>query len=113
PPLLALAVPTQSPGVVPGPEHLSVGLRGMVQTRLSFHDVELPAYCLLGRGDGRAVALDSMNLTRLGVAANALGAMRRVLQVAHRFATRRHLSGVALINRDAVRHGLAIVLAHT
>ncbi|NUT29785.1 MAG: acyl-CoA dehydrogenase family protein, partial [Streptomyces sp.] len=109
----ALAVPTTSAGVCPGAEHLTLGLRGMVQSRLRFDDVAVAADAELGDGRGRAVAFDSMGLTRLAVAACAVGAMKRCVQLFHRYATRRAMSGVPLADRAATRAALATMIART
>ncbi|MFI1524027.1 acyl-CoA dehydrogenase family protein [Kitasatospora cineracea] len=109
--VVALAVPADSPGVRAGAEHPSAGLRGMVQTRLDFTDVYVPAHAVLGDGDGRAVALDSMAITRLAVAACAVGAMKRCAQVAHGYAERRLMSGVPLAHRAATRRTLGDLVA--
>lgn len=110
--LMALAVPTASPGVYPGEEHLTLGQRGMVQSRMHFADVAVPDSHVLADGDGRSVAMDSMNAARLGVAAFALGALKRITQLAYRFAARRHTGGLLLRDRAWVRGWLADTIAY-
>ncbi|MER5936589.1 acyl-CoA dehydrogenase family protein [Streptomyces sp. NPDC001928] len=111
--LIALAVPTATPGVHPGEEHLTFGQRGMVQSRLHFTDAEVSATQLLGEGDGRAVAMDSMSASRLAIAACALGALKRIIQLAGRFADRRRTGGTTLRERAWVRLWLAETIART
>ncbi|MFE0252239.1 acyl-CoA dehydrogenase family protein [Streptomyces sp. NPDC059010] len=109
--LIALAVPTALPGVYPGEEHLTLGQRGMVQSRMHFVDVTVPDSHVLADGDGRAVAMDSMSASRLGVAAFALGALKRVIQIGSRFAARRSTGGLVLKDRAWVRAWLAETIA--
>ncbi|MGW2818274.1 acyl-CoA dehydrogenase family protein [Streptomyces sp. NPDC001415] len=112
-PLLALAVPTDSPGVVLGEEHLSFGQRGMVQNRMYFDHVSVPDTAVLGQGNARNVAMDSMNASRLALAAAALGALKRLVQLGVRFAERRTVSGLPLKDRTVVRTRLNETVART
>lgn len=105
--ITALAVPMCSPGASSGEEHLSLGLRGMVQSRLSFRNVAVSASCLLAEGQGTRVAVDSMSMSRFAISALALGAMRRCLQMGHRFARRRVISGRVLAGRGAALASLS------
>lgn len=111
--LIALAVPTASPGVHPGEEHLTIGQRGMVQSRMQFTDVTVPDSHVLADGDGRAVAMDSMSAARLGSAAFALGALKRTLQLAAYFAARRQAGGLPVSARAWVRGWLGETIART
>jgi alkylation response protein AidB-like acyl-CoA dehydrogenase len=71
--LAAFAVPTSSSGVRLGKEHLSLGLRGMVQSHIHFDDVAVGTGQLLGSDQGALggalVAVDLMTMTRLAFAA--------------------------------------------
>jgi len=111
--LVALAVPTANAGVLPGEEHLTFGLRGMVQSRMRFAGVRVPDSHLLANGDGRRVAMDSMSATRLGFAAFALGALKRILQLGYSFACRRHTGGLSLVRRAWVHEWLVETVART
>ncbi|WP_171163521.1 acyl-CoA dehydrogenase family protein [Streptomyces sp. I05A-00742] len=111
--LVAFAVPLDVPGVRFGEEHLSLGLRGMVQSGLTFDTVALDRSLLLGEGEGIQVAVDSMAMTRFALAAAALGATRRVLQLALRFSTRRTLAGRRLCERTVTREALGEMCAYT
>ncbi|MDX3763694.1 acyl-CoA dehydrogenase family protein [Streptomyces sp. AK02-04a] len=111
--LVALAVPTASRGVRLGEEHLSFGQRGMVQNKMHFTDVVVPDSHVLADGNGRLAAMDSMCASRLALAAFALGALKRIAQLAFRFARRRTTSGVPLMNRAVIRGWLADTVTRT
>ncbi|MEU2718491.1 acyl-CoA dehydrogenase family protein [Streptomyces sp. NPDC007205] len=111
--LVALAVPTASHGVCLGEEHLSFGQRGMVQSRMHFANVAVPDSHVLADGDGRLAAMDSMCASRLALAAFALGALKRIVQLAFRFARRRTTSGVTLKDRAVIRGWLGDTVART
>lgn len=97
--MAAFAVRTDQAGVTPGEELLSMGMRGMVQSKLSLRDVEVEPSQILGDLDeGLMVGVDSMMFTRFALGACAVGAMKRSLQLIHRFASRRSISTGKLMN---------------
>lgn len=102
--LTALAVDTDSPGVVIGGELLSIGMRGMVQGEVSFRDVAVAPDRLLGaREKGLEVGVDSMCWSRFAIAATCIGAMKRAGQVMLRFAGRRQIATGRLIDHPVLR----------
>ena len=102
----AFVVRTDQPGVHPGEELLSMGMRGMVQSKIDLRDVDVPPEQVLGEpSDGLMVGVDSMMLTRFALGACALGAMKRALQLLHRFAQRRAIATGRLIDNP-------VTLAH-
>jgi alkylation response protein AidB-like acyl-CoA dehydrogenase len=97
--MAAFAVRTDQPGVTPGEELLSMGLRGMVQGKIGFRDVDVDPSQVLGElGEGLMVGVDSMMFTRFALGACAVGAMKRALQLIHRFAQRRSIASGKLFN---------------
>ncbi len=101
--LSAFAVPTDSAGFRPGRELLSMGMRGMVQSELTFRDVEIDARHLLGEpGEGLQVGVDSMSFSRFAIAATCIGAMRRCARDMHRFASRRSIATGRLLDHPVV-----------
>lgn len=95
----AFAVPQGAPGLVIGPEALTLGMRGMVQNSIRLDGVEVGEHQLLGElGAGMEVAKDAMLITRLGVAAMSLGGMKRCAQLMHRYASRRHVATGRLLD---------------
>ena len=70
-----------------GAECKTMGLRGTVQNRLHFSNVKVTQDDLLGGpGKGFIVANNAMQFARLGIGAITLGAMKRCLLLAHRYA---------------------------
>ncbi len=99
----AFLVPLDADGVRVGEESLTTGLRSIVQNSLQFTDVVIPPVQLLGEsGRGMDVANDARGVGRLCVAAVSLGAMRRTLQLFHRYATRRQISTGRLLDHPLV-----------
>lgn len=97
--LSAFAVPVDSPGVFPGRELLSMGMRGVVQGEISFRDAAVGEHHLLGeRGRGLDVGVDSMSFSRLAIAATCIGAMKRAAQDMLRFAERRGIATGRLVD---------------
>jgi alkylation response protein AidB-like acyl-CoA dehydrogenase len=110
----AYVVPTDSPGVGFGSEHLSMGLRGMVQSKLSFRDVALTDQQRLGEeGQGLDVAVDSMTFTRFALSAVAQGCSKRCLQLMHRYVSRRPMGSGRLLDKPVVLAHLGEVAART
>lgn len=90
-----------TPGLAMGAEALTAGMRAIVQNQLAL-DVHVTEADLLGvAGEGFAVADDSFGVARLGISAIALGGLRRSIQLAQRYASRRQISAGSLL---AVAH---------
>ena len=86
-----------TPGLRMGAEALTTGMRAIVQNELAL-DVRLTRDELLGvAGEGFTVADDSFGVARIGIAAIALGGMRRAIQLGHRYAQRRQISTGSLL----------------
>lgn len=96
---VALLVPEDAPGLVQGPEALTMGMRAMVQNALRFDDVFVPDEQVLGApGAGMEVAQDAMAFARLGIGALCVGAMQRCVQLMARYAARRDVAGGRLLD---------------
>ena len=96
---VALLVPEDAPGLVQGPEALTMGMRAMVQNALRFDDVFVPDEQVLGvPGAGMEVAQDAMAFARLGIGALCVGAMQRCAQLMARYAARRDVVGGRLLD---------------
>ncbi|MBA3500351.1 MAG: acyl-CoA dehydrogenase, partial [Deltaproteobacteria bacterium] len=75
-------------------------------------DVRVTRADLLGAaGDGFDVANDMFGVARLGISAIALGGLRRCVQLAHRFASRREISTGSLLGNAHTREVLASMIA--
>ncbi|UXY13617.1 acyl-CoA dehydrogenase family protein [Chitiniphilus purpureus] len=87
------AVPGGAAGLRHGPEALTMGVRGMVQNELIFEGLRVDETQRLGMaGKGLTIAQHAFHLGRLGIAAMAVGAMKRCLQLSERYAARRAVS---------------------
>ena len=83
----------QQKGVRQGEESLTMGLRGMVQNSIYLEGAIVSKEDQLGEeGYGMAVAQDAMMYGRLGIAAAALGSMKKCAQLMLRYASRRTIS---------------------
>jgi acyl-CoA synthetase (AMP-forming)/AMP-acid ligase II/alkylation response protein AidB-like acyl-CoA dehydrogenase len=90
--MIALLVPEDAPGLVHGPEALTMGMRGMVQNSVLLDGVFVPdEHVLLAPGEGMEVARDAMSFARLGIGALSAGAMKRCAQLMARYAARREV----------------------
>jgi len=93
-----------APGLRIGPEALTMGLRGMVQSEVLFEGVPLTEADLLGPvGGGMEVAEDTIALSRFFLGAVALGGIRRCAQMVARFASRRSVATGRLLDHPVVR----------
>ena len=110
--LTALAVRTEQPGVALGRELLSMGMRGMVQSEVAFHDVAVGPDALVGeRGKGLEVGVDSMSWSRFAIAATCVGAMKRCAQLMLRFASRRTIATGKLVEHPVLLASLGEAVA--
>ncbi|XSG83265.1 MAG: acyl-CoA dehydrogenase family protein [Methyloligella sp. ZOD6] len=111
----AAAIPADAPGLIMGPELLTMGMRGMVQNMVRFDDVELPDSHRLGKlGEGMAVAHATMMTTRLALGAIFVGAMKRCLQLMTRYARRREgICSGRLIDNPISRQRISQTVART
>ncbi|MGK5683918.1 acyl-CoA dehydrogenase family protein [Actinoplanes sp. URMC 104] len=101
-------VDSRTPGFGIGPEMLTLGLRAVPQYDLSFRDLRVPASALLGaEGDGLATAKAAFMDGRVVLAAMALGAAMRSLELAQRFARGREVATGSLAGNGRIREMLA------
>jgi acyl-CoA synthetase (AMP-forming)/AMP-acid ligase II/alkylation response protein AidB-like acyl-CoA dehydrogenase/acyl carrier protein len=95
------------PGLEQGPEALTMGMRGMVQNRISFNQVRVTPEMILGQpGEGMTVAQDAMMFGRLGLGAMSIGGMKRCAQLMLRYATRRTIATGSLLDNPMTLHRL-------
>jgi len=110
--LSAFSIPTDSAGVRLGEEARTLGLRGMMQSRIHFDDVEVDRSSLLGTvGEGFDVAQDAFVPSRIAVAAVARGALSATATIAGKYASERKLGGRRLIDFPMTRRRLIDLLA--
>lgn len=105
--LTAFLVRQGTAGFEPGPEAMTLGVRGVPQNRIFLKDVELPSTALLGKeGQGGEIAQASFMLGRCIVAVGSIGAMKRCLQVVFRYARRRQIATGTLADNGLIHNQL-------
>ena len=106
-PLTTFLVDRNSPGITVHPAHPLIGIPGVSVNDLSLRRVFVPRERLLGQvGQGFAVAEEALNHARLGVCAVSVGAMKRALQWAHRYASRRQIGTGRMLENPIVQRSL-------
>jgi alkylation response protein AidB-like acyl-CoA dehydrogenase len=104
----AFAVPAESRGLVVGGREKTLGLRGASMTRLYLENCFVSPEHLLGRkGEGYRIALEAIDFGRIAVAAIGLGAGRRAIDLACRFASERVQFGGPIAQKQAIQAYLA------
>jgi alkylation response protein AidB-like acyl-CoA dehydrogenase len=106
--LSAFAVPADAPGFrVGAPEH-KLGLRASRTAPIFFDGCRIPADHLLGEeGQGFKIAMATLDHSRLGIAAQAVGIHQRALELAVAFARERVQFGVPIAQHQAVQLAIA------
>src|SRR4051794_35113492 len=104
----AFVVPKDADGFsVPKLEH-KLGIHGSPTGNPVFDDVRVPAENLLGdEGRGLAVALGTLERTRLGAAAQAVGIAQGATDYAGEYAKERIAFGQPIFDFQAIQHKLA------
>ncbi|MBM3779486.1 MAG: AMP-binding protein, partial [Acidimicrobiia bacterium] len=112
--ITGFAVRQDAPGLVQGPEELTMGMRGMVQNTVYLRDVRVgPEDVLRGVGEGMDVAQDIMEFGRVSIAATAVGLLMRAGQLMARYATRRSIATGRLIDNVVSRERLGQLTVET
>jgi alkylation response protein AidB-like acyl-CoA dehydrogenase len=106
--LSAFIVETDSPGFsAPRLEH-KMGIRGSPTAELHFDDVRVPAENRLGaEGEGFAVAMATLDRSRLSVAAQAVGIAQGALDFAVGYAAQREQFGERIVDLQGIQFMLA------
>ena len=90
---------TDEPGLRFGPETLTMGVRSIMQNGIVLQDAECDVSRIVGEhGKGMVVADETLLLARVYMGSMALGGMKRCLQLMHRFASRRKIGAMTLID---------------
>jgi alkylation response protein AidB-like acyl-CoA dehydrogenase len=106
--LSAFVVPSDAEGFAVGEPEEKVGLCSSRTAPLVFTGCRVPAENLLGEeGDGLKIALATLDHSRLGIAAQALGIHRRALELATAYAKERQQFGKPIAAFQAVSFKLA------
>jgi alkylation response protein AidB-like acyl-CoA dehydrogenase len=104
----AFAVPGDAPGLAVGKPEEKLGLRASRTAPLILDGCRVPAAHLLGgEGEGFKIALATLDHSRLGIAAQAIGIHRRALELAVAYARERRQFGVPLADHQAIQFKIA------
>jgi alkylation response protein AidB-like acyl-CoA dehydrogenase len=103
-----------TPGFSVGKKENKMGIRWSETVELIFEDCRVPAENLLGQeGDGFAVMMKTLNFSRLGVAAQALGIAAGALEYAIAYAKEREAFGKPIIQHQGIGFKLADMAMRT
>jgi acyl-CoA dehydrogenase len=104
----AFVVDRHTPGVSVSKKFDKLGQRASDTAQVTFENVEVPAENILGpEGSGFYTAMKVFDYSRPGVAAAAVGLLRRCLDEAIKYAKERETFGTKIYNHQAVGHKIA------
>ncbi|HEY9422046.1 MAG TPA: acyl-CoA dehydrogenase family protein, partial [Thermoanaerobaculia bacterium] len=106
--LSAIVVPADAPGFSVGQPEEKMGLRSSRTAQIYFSECRVPVENLLGQeGQGLKIALATLDHSRLGIAAQAVGIHRRALELAVQYTKDRVQFGVPIAQHQAVQFKIA------
>ncbi len=106
--LSAFVVSAVSDGLSIGPREEKLGLRASVTAGLRFDNCRVPNNNVLGKlGQGWQIVLATLDHSRLGIAAQAVGIHQRALELAVDYAQQRVQFGVPIAQHQAIRFKIA------
>jgi alkylation response protein AidB-like acyl-CoA dehydrogenase len=110
----AFIVEAESPGfAAPRVEH-KMGIRGSPTAELTFDEVPVPAENLLGApGDGFKIAMNTLDVSRLGIAAQAVGIAQGALDASLAYAADRRQFGQRVVDFQGIQFMLADMASQT
>ena len=104
----AFIVEEGMPGFSYGKEEDKMGIRASATRELIFEDCEVPAENMIGReGEGFMVAMKTLDKSRPGVAAQALGIAQGALDLSIQYAKQREQFGQSIASFQAIQNMLA------
>jgi len=110
----AFIVETDTPGfAAPRVEH-KMGIRGSPTAELTFDDVRVPAVNLIGtEGDGFKIAMETLDRSRLSIAAQAVGIAQGAIDASVAYAVDRTQLGERLVDFQGIQWMLADMASQT
>lgn len=106
--LTAFIVERSFGGVTMNPEEHKMGIRGSSTRQIFFNQCPVPVENMLSsRENGFKIAVNILNIGRIKLAAAAIGASKRVLELSAQYASERKQFGVSINSFGAIRHKLA------
>jgi len=104
----AFVVSSETPGFAVGTPEEKMGLKASLTAPLYLTDCRVPASHLLGgEGEGFRIAMATLDHSRLGIAAQAIGIHRRALELAREYALERVQFGVPIARHQAIQFKIA------
>ena len=101
-------VPAKTPGISHGKKEDKMGQRAADTREVCFTDVRVPARYRLGKGmDGFKIAMQTLDESRAGVAAAAVGIARAALEAAIAYSKERKQFGQPIAANQAIQFMLA------
>jgi alkylation response protein AidB-like acyl-CoA dehydrogenase len=106
--ITAFVVPADAPGFSVGQPEEKLGLRASRTAQIFFSDCRIPAENLLGEeGQGLKVALGTLDHSRVGIAAQAVGIHQRALELAVQYSRERVQFGKPIAANQAIQFKIA------
>jgi len=106
--ITAFVVERGMAGLEIGPNEEKMGLHGSTTAQLFFHDLRIPVTQRIGEeGKGFAIALQTLDQGRLGLAAHAVGAAQHLLDASVAYAKSRQQFGAPIAVHQAIQWMLA------
>ncbi len=106
--LSAILVPADAPGFSVGQPEEKLGLKSSRTAQIYFSDCRVPAGNLLGEeGQGLKIALATLDHSRLGIAAQAVGIHQRALELAVEYSKERVQFGAPIAKNQAIQFKIA------
>lgn len=106
--LSAFIVERNFPGITFNAEENKMGIKGSSTVQIFFNDCEVPVENLLSnRGDGFRIALNILNLGRIKLGANVIGAAKTAINQSVQYANERKQFRTLISNFPAIKYKLA------
>ena len=106
--LSAFIVEKDMPGVVIGPDEHKMGIKGSSTAQIYYNDVMVPVENLIGRpGMGFRIALSILHMGRIKLGANVIGAAKKSITDAVRYANERKQFNVLISSFPTIKHKIA------
>jgi len=106
--ITAFVVERGTGGLEIGPNDEKMGLHGSTTAQLFFHELRIPITQRIGEeGKGFAIALQTLDQGRLGLAAHAVGAAQHLLEASVAYAKSRQQFGAPIAVHQAIQWMLA------
>jgi acyl-CoA dehydrogenase family protein 9 len=112
--ITAFAVTKDLPGLEIGPEEKKLGLKGSSTVPLSFKEMRVPAFHVIGpRGAGFKVAVEVLNTGRTSLGAGCLGGCKAMIREAALHARERRQFATRIADFEMIRGKFARMVANT